>query len=226
MSSLSDFMGASTKPKQITSYTSGTGTYVPTADMARCLVRLQAGGAGGATTAGGGGGSMIEFWIRIPIAGMAYAVAASAAANTHGSNSTFGPYTAVGGQYDASAGAVSQFGGANSVIQGNVSATDAALIGGRSFAGVDGGMGGQSGSNGYLAGFPSPNMASVTPLSNSRTRWANGVGNFSGGNSFFGKGGTTGAAPLAGNYGAGGGGHASTPGAGAGGYIEVWDYGV
>ena len=219
----SDLTGLSAKPKLITTYTSGTGTYVPTADMARCFVRVQAGGAGGSTTAGGGGGSMIEFWIRIPIAGLAYAVAASAAATTHGSNSTFGPYTAVGGMYG---GGADQYGGVNGSIQGNVSATEVMTIGVRSLSGIDGGMGGTSGAQGMLAGFPASYAGGVPPLSNTRTRWANGVGNLSGGNSFFGKGGTTGAAPLAGNYGAGGGGHASTPGAGAGGYIEVWDFGV
>jgi hypothetical protein len=169
---------------------------------------------------------MIEFWIRIPIAGIAYSVAASAAANTHGSNTTFGPYAAVGGQYDSGSGGASQLGGANSAIQGNVNATDAVLLGARSFSGVDGGMGGTSSFNGYLAGFPSPHMASVTPLSNWRNRWANGVGNLSGGNSFYGKGGVTGSAPAAGAYGAGGGGHASTPGASLGGCIEIWDYGA
>ncbi len=58
---LSDFMGGG-KPKLITPKYSGTGTYVPTADMARCLIRLQgAGGAGGSPTNnyGGGGGGVL-----------------------------------------------------------------------------------------------------------------------------------------------------------------------
>jgi hypothetical protein len=50
----------------------------------------------------------------------------------------------------------------------------------------------------------------------------NGQGNGSGGNSFFGTGGTNGNSPAAGNYGAGGGINA----AGLGGCIEIWDMGA
>lgn len=224
MTTLNDLFGAAgAKPKLITSYTSGTGTYVPTVDMARCRVRVQAGGAGGHSTNGGGGaGSMIEFDIRIPIAGLAYAVAAAAAVDTDGSNSTFGPYTAVGGSYPIAGSAVTPFGGINTLIQGNVSATDAIVGGGRSFFGVDGGMGGNSSAAGGLAGFPMLHHNATNPLGNSKPRWANGQGNNSGGNSFYGKGGTSGNPPAAGAYGAGGGMNAAS----LGGYIEIFDYGA
>ena len=221
MPNLSDLIGGGGKPKLITTYTSGTGTYIPTVDMARCLVRIQAGGAGGHSTNGGGGaGSMIEFDIRIPIAGLAYAVAAAAAVNTDGSNSTFGPYTAVGGSY-AAGGAATAYGGMNGVLQGGVNASEAMIGGARHLAGVDGGSGGHSSRNGGLVGFPTYNLGGVPPLSNANTRWANGQGHNSGGNSFYGKGGTSGNPPAAGAYGAGGGMNAAS----LGGYIEIWDFG-
>ena len=46
------------KPKLITAYTSGTDLYVPTVDMARCLVRIQAGGGGGGIVSFGPAGSI------------------------------------------------------------------------------------------------------------------------------------------------------------------------
>lgn len=223
MPNLSDLIGSGGKPKHITRYTSGTGTYVPTEDMARCRVRVQAGGAGGHASNGGGGGagSMIEFDCCIPIAGWSYAVAAAAAIGNDGSNTTFGPYTAVAG-LSAGGGTVTSFGGINTLIQGNVSATDAIVGGGRSFSGVDGGMGGNGTAHGGLAGFPMFHHNATTPLGNLKTKWENGQGNGSGGNSFYGKGGTTGNAPAAGAYGAGGGANAAS----LGGYIEIFDYGA
>jgi hypothetical protein len=229
MQSASDLLGlAGGKPKLITRYTSGTGTYVPTADMARCLVRIQAGGAGGAgTNYGGGGGAMTEWMLRISIAGLAYVVGAGGAVNSNGSVSSFGQYIALPGTYGN--GSSPGVGGPIAFIEGQV---DADGVSGffPGCAGVAGGAGGYGGgSNGFRVGKPINALAAYTGgAANdninqySGTFWANGQGNGSGGDSFFGKGGTTGNSPAAGNYGAGGGVNA----AGLGGCIEIWDFGA
>ncbi len=223
--SMNDLFGlAGSKPKLITAYTSGTGTYVPTVDMARCFVRVQAGGAGGhATGSGGGGGAMIEFWMRVPIAGVAYAVAASAAAATQGNTSTFGQFTAMGGFYDGSGLNIAMYGGVVSIMIGMVDADSASLIGGDGMTGVPGGSGGNGATPGLVAGFPTQNSTlAVGGMTSIAQRAGNGQGNNSGGNSFYGKGGTSGNAPAATAYGAGGGMNAAS----RGGYIEVWDFGA
>ncbi len=218
------FLVAGSKPKLITQYTSGTGTYIPTVDNARCLVRIQGGGAGGhATGSGGGGGAMVEVFIRIPIAGLPYAVAAAAAAATQGSVSTFGQFTAMGGFYDASGTNVSNYGGVLSVNIGAVDADSVTFIGARGIGGVEGGSGGNGSNPGCVAGFPINNQTLVTSGFNGfGARCSNGQGNNSGGNSFYGKGGTTGNAPAATAYGAGGGMNAAS----RGGIIEIWDFGA
>jgi len=226
MSLLSDFVASGGKPRLITRLTSGTGTHVPTADMARCLVRIQGGGAGGgpsASTSGGGGGAMVEVVVRIPIAGWAYAVGAAGAAGAAGSPSSLGIYIANGGMQGAS-GPYPGRGGLLGLIAGAVSATNAAVSASSPMYGVAGGCGGyfSGGGGGGLAGNPCPNNdTNMTPYNLLGAAGTNGlVGG--GGDSFFGRGGANNASPAAGNYGAGGGGGA----AGAGGLIEIWDFGV
>ena len=223
---LSNYVGGS-KPKLITLLTSGTGTYVPTADMARCLVRIQGGGGGGAATSyGGGGGAMTEWMLRIPIAGLAYVVGAGGAASSNGSLSSFGQYIALPGTGGTGSGP--GVGGPIAFIDGQIDA-DGVSVFFPGCAGVAGGAGGSASSNGFRVGKPINALAAYTggPGNDSTnqysgTFWGNGQGNGSGGDSFFGKGGTTGNSPAAGNYGAGGGVNA----AGLGGCIEIWDFGA
>lgn len=226
---LSNYIGGS-KPKLITLLTSGTGTYVPTADMARCLVRIQAGGGGGASTGtnAGGAGAMIEIFFRIPIAGLAYSVGAGGAVDTSGSMSTLGQFSAmpgVGGVNGSSPG----MGGVIGALMGPVD-SDGATITVSGMSGVSGGFGGYGSAAGGLPGFPI-DSASATPYTAAipahyNTVWStnhrNGQGNASGGNSFYGKGGNTGNAPATTAYGAGGGSNA----AGRGGCIEIFDFGA
>ena len=229
---LSNYVGGS-KPKLITLLTSGTGTYVPTADMARCLVRIQAGGGGGSTAntgTGGGGGAMVEVLVRVPIAGLAYAVGAGGAAETKGSVSYFGNYQALPGlSYDGNVySSLSYSGGVLEHIVGSIDSDSASMMVGRGLSGVSGGGGGNTGAAGRLVGFPvSPSSSlHVNPASIAYSGASNTAGLKSGGDSFYGTGGAAGSAPAAGNYGAGGGGHATTPGAGLGGCIEIWDFGA
>lgn len=221
------FGGGGAKPKLITTYTSSTGTYVPTENNARCLVRVQGGGAGGHTTgSGGGGGAMVEEVVRIPIAGWAYAVGAGGAVSNNGSNSTFGPITAMGGTYDASGNHSQMYGGLLSAAIGAVDTDSAVILGCTGQRGVPGGMGGNASNSGMVAGYPISNGSGLaigsTGLSTLIARVGNGQGNNSGGNSFYGKGGATDASPASDAYGAGGGKNA----AGRGGCIEIWDFGA
>lgn len=213
MSLASDFV-AGVKPRLITRLTSGTGTFVPTVDMARCLVRIQAGGAGGASagTNGGGAGAMVEAWIRVPIAGAAYAVGAAAAAATAGNKSYFDTIVAQPGATTVG----------NGGYLGNfpVSASVGNL--GGSMGGASGGAGGQ-GTNGCSVGFSS--WVTGQTLGFGLVDGTRGGG----GDSFFGKGGNGNNAGVgvAGNgYGSGGGAGSTTGGAGPGGLIEIFDYGV
>lgn len=229
---LSNYVGGS-KPKLITLLTSGTGTYVPTADMARCLVRVQGGGGGGSTQGsgtGGGGGAMIEVMIRVPVAGLAYAVGAGGATETKGSVSYFGKYRALPGlSYDGNAYAgVGYSGGMLEHIVGSVDTDSASMLIGRGPAGVSGGGGGYSSTSGRIIGYPISPAATLhmSPAKLVYDEATNAAGAKSGGDSFYGTGGAAGSAPAAGNYGAGGGGHATTPGVGLGGCIEIWDFGA
>lgn len=220
----SDFLGGGVKPKLITRITSGTGTYIPTVDLARCLVRIQGAGAGGHTSLyAGGGGAMVEVVTRIPIAGLPYVVGAAGAVSTNGSQSSFGQFVAPGGSFgNTSSGGV---GGAVGLITGPVDADGVTMIP-SGLGGVSGGFGGYSSGAGGPPGFPidpSTGAAFSAPVASQMgVVPRNGQGNGSGGNSFFGIGGTTGNSPAAGNYGAGGGINA----AGLGGCIEIWDMGA
>jgi len=217
------FNMAGAKPKVITPYTSSTGTHVPTVNMARCLVRLQAGGSGGhSTNYGGGAGAMTEWWVRIPIAGWVYVVGAGGAVSVNGSPTTLGALFAMPGSYGNGNGP--GVGGAISMLKGWVDTDGAAMLNG-GCAGVSGGHGGYGSASGGPvghpisdAGFSGAGVASTTNI----YMPGNGQGNGSGGDSFYGKGGTTGNAPAATAYGAGGGINA----AGRGGYIEIWDFGA
>lgn len=225
MNNISDFLGSG-KPKRITEYTSGTGTYVPTVDMARCFVRLQAGGGGGHSaaspnTSGGGGGAMIEFIIRIPIAGLAYAVGAGGIVAGDGSATTLGNFAAPPGR--AATGAAPGLGGLLSFSSGSVDADSVTVLDGQGFSGVCGGAGGYS-NNGLRPGYPVADSQyfTVGAASLMYAAGGNGQGAYSGGSSFYGKGGTNTNAPAADAYGAGGGGQA----VGRGGKIEIWDFGA
>lgn len=213
------------KPKLITQITSGTGTYVPTVDNARCLVRVQGGGGGGATSAaafGGGGGAFIEATLLVPIAGLAYTVGAGGAAGAAGSASSVGKIHAGGGG-NGTAGGAPGLGAVIGLVYGPVSASAVTTTVSNNLTGVSGGGGGTGSASGGRMGFPAPGNGTSWAVSPASTVvQTNGVGNNSGGDSFYGTGGASGSSPAAGNYGAGGGYNA----AGLGGYIEIWDFGA
>jgi len=224
--SMNDLFGTGgAKPKLITAYTSGTGTYVPTENNARCLVRLQAAGSGGAAAAvAGGGGAFVEVVVRVPIAGLAYVVGAGGGVGVAGGLSSFGATTANPGTAPTGA-PLPGCGGMLGISVGNVDASKATVTVPGVLNGVSGGQGAESASEpGKQVGFPYAgdgfNTFSVSPMSAQIP--GNGQGNGSGGDSFYGKGGTTGNMPAATAYGAGGGINA----AGRGGYIEIWDFGA
>ena len=217
--------GLSAKPKLITFYTSGTGTYVPTADNARCFVRITAGGASGGGGAGnqdgGPAGATIDFWIRIPIAGYAYSVGAGGVgvANTApqaGSKSSLGHLVAIGARSGAQA------------ISVVTVATQSA--GG---SGIIGGIGGTGVKAGGIPGFAATLSGAEADIYSGAAAGAVGSG---GGSSLYGIGGTGAGAGADRNnapstsYGAGGGGGAANAGRkggnGASGCIEIWDYGA
>lgn len=110
--------GALGKPVT-TIYTSGTGTYIPTADGARCRVTIIGGGGGGSSfnstgyaaySCGAGGGTTIET-LRVPLVGLPYSVGAGGAGSSTttaatGGTSYFGVLFAkggMGGSYNLSA---------------------------------------------------------------------------------------------------------------------------
>lgn len=220
------FLGGS-KPKLITRITSGSGLYIPTADMARCYVRPQASGAGGSTPLdkAGGAGAMTGWWIRIPLAGLAYAVGAPGAIATDGSPTWLGqcfaaPGTAPTSSYPGAGGPIA-------LTSGPFGASGITLLQ-SGVQGVAGGAGGLAGAAGMRCGIPinlSAHSNASAPLAapyQGATFWDNGLGARSGGDSFHGKGGLNGASPLAGAYGAGGG----VGAAGLGGCLEIWDFGA
>lgn len=213
MSNLSDFLGGG-KPKLITLLTSGTGTYVPTADQARCLVRVQGAGGGSHSAAsnyGGAGGQMVQRFIRIPIAGMAYVIGAGGATATVGANSRFGSILAEGG---TSAGFTSYDPWTNSGTSATIVYNPGGGYGNSSSDSVAGGAGGMSGYPARAAGFGARHGAPYSLSS--------GGALYGGGDSFFGLGGVHGGAGPTG-YGAGG---AYPNTTGGGGCIEIWDFGV
>ncbi len=245
MSNLSDFLTA-TKPKRVTRLTSGTGTFTPLRDNALCMVRLQAGGGAGASgvsyRSGGGGGAMVEFWVRVPIAGVAYTVGAGGAGvvsgyGGDGGNSRFGNMTADSGKGGGNTNPGEwpyARGGLNSQQAGFATATSASVLGG-SVSGVAGGAGGLAGAAGSAPGFPASLDNSSTnyilPIANGQSLGSGQVGG--GGDSFFGIGGNASSSGTANGgdgtgYGSGGGATvAATPyrgGNGAGGLIEIIEY--
>lgn len=219
MSKLSDFWptGSGT-PLRVVSYTSGTGTFTPLVDQSRCMVRLQAGGDGGsnnynaAGSPGGSAGAFVEAFIRVPIAGLSYAIGAggAGAAAGGGHSASAGSPTTLGnlcaGPTVSRTGCLGPSGGAGGAADG--STYQAVGFGGSSFGGPPGGVGGAATAIGHTGG---------------------GGG---GGSSFYGTGGTGGAGGAAGvnatGYGAGGGGGGGygAGGAGSGGYIEIWEFGA
>lgn len=220
---MNDLFGGGAKKSTRTLLTTGTGTFVPSADGAVCRVRIQAGGGGGYTSAvAGGGGAMVEVWLRVPIAGLPYVVGAGGAVATDGSKSTFGQFTANPGQAGKT-GSIPGWGGILGMLLGSVNATAATIAQASTLDGVSGGAGGYS-TEGCQVGFPYVNDGSntygVSPMRNQTP--GNGQGTNSGGDSFYGKGGTTGNSPAATAYGAGGGMNA----AGRGGCIDIEDFGA
>ena len=225
--SMNELFGlAGAKPKLITRYTSAapTGTYVPTVDNARCLVRIQGGGGGGwsAAGSGGGGGAMVEVFIRIPIAGLAYIVGAGGTVTVNGSDSKLGNYIAQGGRCPTGSIAPG-LGGFLGNMAGSVDADSAAFTASNPLPGVAGGGGGYNTStHGQVAGYPIPINSVLSTGSMYVYATSNGQGLGGGGNSFFGLGGAPGSSAGATEYGAGGG----SQGSGCAGLIEIWDFGA
>lgn len=219
MSNSSDFDYVSSgRPLRVTSYTSGTGTFIPLVNYSRCLVRLQQGGDGGknnytaAGSDGGNAGAFVEAYIRVPIAGLAYAVGSggsgAAAGGGHspgaGAPTTLGGFTA--GSTVTRHGCIGPAGGAGGASDG--ATYQVAGNTGSSFGGPPGGSGGAATLPGHTGG---------------------GGG---GGSSYYGAGGAGGAGGSAGSdatgYGAGGGGGGGygAGGSGTGGLIQIWEYGA
>ena len=239
MSNLSDFLGGGGgKPKLVTPITSGTGTYIPTEDNARCFIRRQgAGGGGGAGTGGdsgggGGGGAQVDSMERVPIAGITYSigakgVGASNLAGTDGSATRVGNIAAPGGKGGGRSSGSGAAGGAGAyLISGDTATGNFGLLNG-----VSGGAGGHgtatgADNKGWAPGFTKP----VSGAGNGQATGVNNAGG--GGDSAMGKGGNGVANGPGGNasgYGAGGGGSRGTGaigGDGTDGYAEIWDYGA
>lgn len=218
------------KPKLITVITSGTGTYVPTENNARCLIRRQGagGGAGGGQAgcghSGGGGGAFVETMERVPIAGYTYSVGAkgiggTSASGTDGGATRFNNVIASGGKGGISTGGLA----VNGVVGTPLITGD---VGTGNFGQLSGVSGGASGNGSNTKGY-APGFYIGGALGNGQsTGSANTSG---GGDSFRGKGGNGGLVGTDGGTGAGGGG-SSTVGAkggdGGGGELEIWDYGA
>lgn len=112
MSTFTQFLGGA-KPKQVTTYTTGTGTHATTGANAWCYVTLVAGGGGGGAgqrgnpgnpsfaayhISGGGGrkGGVYQGFVQLS-PNVSYAVGAAGPASGAGGSTTLGPLTAVGG---------------------------------------------------------------------------------------------------------------------------------
>lgn len=217
--------------KRYATYTSGTGTFTPLVDNARCFVRMIGGGGsggGGNSGSGGGASGMVEFALRVPIAGLAYTVGAGGArasslGNIGGDTYFGGRVTRGGGPGHPAADNIGGYGTAGSYGAGGVD-NPAGLVSRTGSSGVGLGAGGSGGAGlaaggDCVGGFPGGGV---------------GVGgnSGSGGGSFYGSGGT-GAGAVIGNsgngYGAGGGGSYGSnggTGAGGGGFIEIWEFGA
>lgn len=98
MTAFSTLFGVGGGKATITTYTSGTGTYIPTADNAQCRVTIVGGGGGGASTSYCGMGAGVSVGVfRVPISGAAYAVGAGGAVGATGGKSSFFNLVATGG---------------------------------------------------------------------------------------------------------------------------------
>ena len=220
------------KPKLIVKITSGTGTYIPTENNARCFIRRQGAGGGGAAGGasatfeggGGGAGAQVDSFEIVPIAGITYAIGAKGvgvlnSVGTNGSQTRCGNIVAPGGLGGTTISGTSSGGAGGYLISG-----DFGLL-----SGVSGGAGGSSGgggSKGFSPGFPKP----VTTLGNGQSTGASGAGG--GGDSVMGKGGdgvNGGDGIAATGFGGGGGGAkgiGTTGGQGSDGCVEIWDFGA
>lgn len=217
----SNFLGGGAKPKLVTLLTSSTGIYIPTADMARCLIFVQAGGAGGhgsVTNFGGGGGQMRQVFRRIPIAGKSWVIGAGGAATQNGSDSRFDNVVAQGGFYGSSTSGTVNLDASS--YTSTVQTTSAG--GGASYRGSDhvpGGAGGSGASRARAAGHPFGVATSASVNGDS----VSGSSAYGGGDSYFGIGGIQGGAGPTG-YGSGAASSGVTTG--QGGCIEIWDFGA
>lgn len=248
MNNLSDFLGGG-KPKLITRLTSGTSTYIPTVDNARCLVRVQGGGGGGCVGGSGGGGAFVEAMLRIAIAGIACNVGAGGAGSatdtgTSGSDSNVGQIVAKAGLrgYNNSP---SYYGGCDGgrIAQAvytylpNSSAIVTPILT-LSISYVSGGCGGSASGTASPGAIGNPMSASVTggttqisapPIAGAKSVSQGAY--YGGGDAFMGIGGSGSNSGNGGNgngYGSGGGAAFTgfTGGNGASGCIEIWDYGA
>jgi hypothetical protein len=240
-SNISDFLGGS-KPKLITRYTSGTGTYYPTVNNARCFVKIQGSGGGGAVFIGGGGGAYIEGVFVVPSTGVPYTVGAGGAGGT-GSSASAGNYSrfdsikapggSSGGYFSNSGNFSCSQGGIFNEISYTTSSTVYPLPASGILT-VSGGFGGYGASLGGAVGSP----VGIAYASGTQTVFILGnqtsLSSFntapSGGDAYLGVAGAgTATNGQPGNgYGSGGGGANTgyTGGAGAGGLVEIWDYGA
>lgn len=224
--SMNELFGVGGTKPLVTSYTTGTGTHVPSVDNALCYVELQGSGAGGSNTvvAAGGAGAKIGFWVRVPIAGLAYTVPAGGAVNTDGSKATFGTMSAQGGKAGSSTtDRLSGTGGLVGAIAGASNGSNATLAAAGIPDAYPGGAGGNGTNSGNLVGFPANCNAVASPaLGFGDYANNNGRGAGSGGDSFFGKGNPSNVPPVATAYGAGGGYFQ----AGSPGLVRIYDYGA
>lgn len=245
MSASSDFTGKSFRPKGTpTTFTSGTGTFIPAADGMWYRYTIQGSGGGGAggnaTDGGGGGGAGEELTgiIKIAIAGIAYQVPAGGsggAANIFGVDggpAVLGAIRAAGGRRgtttlggDGSRGLGGVGGGSKSIAPGSTP-------GGAGGSSNNASLGVQTASPGMPPGYPALLTAAVdlSGLGLSLTPTDAGGAGGSSRNGAGGAGGASGANGSAGSgFGGGGGGGGkgtTTGGAGAGGRIYLEPLGV
>jgi len=226
-SNFTSTFGGGGAPKRITTLTSGTGTFIPLSDNARCDVTIQGGGSSGArtnsgaTAPGGAAGATTFLSMLVPIAGVPYQVGSGGAAvsvlgsGNAGTRSKFAGVVAEGGL--APSTTTGGFGGESG---GYVTATDGlgcpiSICGG---GGADGGAGKGS----RAAGFRPNSNALSNGVANSA------FGNGSGGNSVLALGGQAQAnavAGVAGTRGSGGSRASGAPsGAGGDGVIIIVEY--
>lgn len=156
MSAFSTFVGGGGggKPARITTYTSGTGTFVPlSTSTSYARITIVGGGQGGFPGngffggppspggAGGAGGATVIFWQKL-FQNETYAVGAGGGPNGNGGTTRFGRMTATGGsQFSFAFSFQATVGGRTGMVRHNFSNTQAnemALYGG----GIPGGAGG------------------------------------------------------------------------------------